>query len=102
MGSKFFLSGESLRRGVSVQVTLTTVTNRLHAYNSSHLLEVYLVFDTIVLKIYECAVRLALLHIVIERQSHRALLSSLLASKVAMMSSIQASHKGKSLEIVVG
>lgn len=102
MGSKIFPSEESLGRSVLVQVTLTAITNRLHEYDGLHLLEVYLVFDTIVLEIYEYVVRLALLHVVIGRQSHRALLSSPLASKVAMMNSIQASHKGKILGIFVG
>lgn len=74
MASKVFFSGESLGRGVLVQVTLTAITNRFHAYNGSHLLEVYLVFDTIVLEICECVVRLALLHVVIGRQSHRAVI----------------------------
>lgn len=102
MGSKIFPSRESLGRGVLIQVTLTAITNRLHKYDGLQLLKVYLVFDTIVLEIYECVVRLALLHVVIGKQSHRALLSSPLASKVAMMSSIQASHKGKNLGIFAG
>lgn len=58
-------------------------------------------FNTIVLEIYERVARLALLHLLIARQSHRALPSLPLASKVAMKVSIPASHMGKSLEVFI-